>query len=235
MITVILLALLPAAGNIAGGVLVEVVPPAARWRNPMLHMAIGVVIAVVALEIMPDAVDVLDRWQIAAAFTVGGALYVLIRAGVARVVPSGRSRMWMIYVAVAADLFGDGLMIGAGASVGTSVGVTLALGQVLADVPEGAASVLTFRSNGVGRSRRLLISMSFAAPALAGAMAAYLALRGRPESWQFAALVITAGLFVVAVIEDLVEEAHEGDDETRASVWAVLAGFVVFALLSGAL
>lgn len=85
------------------------------------------------------------------------------------------------------------------------------------------------------RSRRLLISLSFALPALAGATVAYLALRGRPESWQFGALVSTAGLCVVAVIEDLVEEAHGEDDESWASVWAVLVGFVAFAVLSGAL
>jgi ZIP family zinc transporter len=43
-----------------------------------------------------------------------------------------RTSMWMIYVAVAVDLFSDGLMIGAGSAVATSLALVLALGQVLA-------------------------------------------------------------------------------------------------------
>lgn len=51
-------------------------------------------------------------------------------------------------------------MIGAGSSVGSGVGVTVAIGQVLADIPEGAATVLTLRGNQVPRRRRMLASAS---------------------------------------------------------------------------
>ena len=52
----------------------ELSPNADRWRNWALHGAVGVVFAVVAVEIMPRAVDELNGWQIAAAFLAGGAL-----------------------------------------------------------------------------------------------------------------------------------------------------------------
>ena len=41
MIDVLLLALLPAAGNITGGLVAEVTPPSDRWRNRALHAAAG--------------------------------------------------------------------------------------------------------------------------------------------------------------------------------------------------
>jgi ZIP family zinc transporter len=59
----------------------------------------------------------------------------------------------MISIAVAIDLCSDGLMIDAGTAVGTRLALVLALGQVLADVPEGFATIATFRDRGVPRRR----------------------------------------------------------------------------------
>jgi zinc transporter, ZIP family len=230
MLEVLLLALLPAAGNIAGGLAAELAPPSDRWRNRALHAAAGVVVAVVAVEIMPRAVDVLSGWVIAAAFLVGGGLYLLAQRAIeAR--SEGGGRAWMIYLAVATDLFGDGLLIGAGASVGGGLGLALAVGQVLADGPEGAAATMTFRGNGVPRSRRLLLSLATVIPVLLGAVVSYLTLRGRPESWQLTALVGTAGLFAVAAFEDMIAEAHETED-IQASTAALLLGFAIFTVVS---
>jgi ZIP family zinc transporter len=139
--------------------------------------------------------------------------------------------MWMIYLAIASDLFSDGLLIGAGASLGGGLGLVLAVGQVLADVPEGAASTMTFRGNDVPRSRRLLLSVATVVPVLVGAALSFLLLRGRPERWQLTALVGTAGIFAVAAFEDMIAEAHETED-TDASTAALLIGFALFTFVS---
>ncbi|MEZ5557759.1 MAG: hypothetical protein R3E86_04340 [Pseudomonadales bacterium] len=55
----------------------------------------------------------------------------------------------MIYGTAAVDLFTDGLLIGAGSSVNLGLGVVLAAGQVMADVPEGCAIVVNMRERGV--------------------------------------------------------------------------------------
>jgi hypothetical protein len=49
-----------------------VAPASDRWLNRALHAAAGVVIAVVAVEIFPEAVDVLSPWTVGVAFTIGG-------------------------------------------------------------------------------------------------------------------------------------------------------------------
>ncbi|AXV07114.1 putative CONSERVED INTEGRAL MEMBRANE PROTEIN [Euzebya pacifica] len=230
MIDVLLLALLPAAGNITGGLVAEVTPPSDRWRNRALHAAAGVVFAVVAVEIMPRAVDVVAGWLLALAFLGGGGLYLLAQRLI-QARAKGSGRMWMIYLAIASDLFSDGLLIGAGASLGGGLGLVLAVGQVLADVPEGAASTMTFRGNDVPRSRRLLLSVATVVPVLVGAALSFLLLRGRPERWQLTALVGTAGIFAVAAFEDMIAEAHETED-TDASTAALLIGFALFTFVS---
>lgn len=231
--SVLLLSLLPFAGNAAGGVIAEFIPGTGRLRSMALHAAAGVVMAVVAIEIMPEAVGTVPGWGIAAAFLLGGLLYMLLEWLIGKWAGShGSGRMWMIYVAVAADLFSDGLMIGAGSSVGAQLALTLAVGQVLADVPEGAAAVMTFRNNGVSRAKRLALSASFLAPVLAGALIAFSLLRDRGPTIQLSGLVVTAGLFSVAAFEDMIREAHETGEDSQLLTLALIAGFSLFALVS---
>ena len=235
LLRVLAFALLPAAGNFAGGLIAEFVRPSQRWLNRALHAAAGVVIGVVAIEIFPEALDVLSGWAIGVAFVVGGLAYIGLDTLVDRVSSTGRSRMWMIYLAVATDLFGDGLLIGAGTSVSAGLGIALALGQTLADGPEGFAAIFTFRANDVPRRRRLLLSASFFIPVLLGALLYFLVLRGRPETWQYAALVATAGLFVTAAMEDMMQEAHEASSDVQGSTLALITGVTVFTFVSAGL
>src|SRR5690606_8166890 len=120
-----------------------------RWLNWALHAAAGIVIAIVAVELIPEALGLLAGWWIAAAFAAGGLAYVLIEWLLQRKQTSdeggeARTGMWMIYVAVAVDLTSDGLMLGTGSAVSPTLGIVLAVGQVLADVPEGYAAVANF-------------------------------------------------------------------------------------------
>ena len=138
----------------------------------------------------------------------------------------------MIYIAVAIDLASDGLALGAGSAVSTSLALVLASGQILADVPEGYASIATFRSNGVPRPRRLLLSTSFVSFCTAGAVLAHFGLRQAPESIQKAALVVVAGLLTLAAVEDILDEAHDSKEDSKRSLLAFLFGFVLFTLVS---
>ena len=66
------LALLPALGNFCGGLAAEASRTTDRRLNYALHGAAGLVIAVVAVEIMPRVLESLSAWLIALAFALGG-------------------------------------------------------------------------------------------------------------------------------------------------------------------
>ena len=78
------LALLPALGNFAGGLLAERFPVSQRQLNLALHAAAGVVLAVVAVELMPEALAAIAGWAVALAFGLGGLAYVAIESLVDR-------------------------------------------------------------------------------------------------------------------------------------------------------
>lgn len=236
---VLLLALLPGAGNFMGGLAAEVRKPSPQFLNWALHAASGIVIAIVAVELIPNALGKLAGWWVALAFAVGGVAYLVLEVIVERLQDARgggeRTRMWMIYAAVAVDLTSDGLMIGTGAAVSMNLALILAAGQVLADVPEGYATVANFRTKGVPRFKRLWFSGSFFIYVVGSAMASYFLLRDAPPQLKMAGLVFVAGLLSVAAVEDMLEEAHETHADSRRSVLAFIGGFTLFTLVSAGL
>ena len=102
----------------------------------------------------------------------------------------------------------------------------------MADIPEGFSVIANFRDKGVSRRRRLLLSASFAIPVVGAAALAYLFLRGQSEAVQMSALVFVAGLYILAAVEDMLEEAHESAVDSRWSALSFLGGFALFLLVS---
>ncbi len=154
----------------------------------------------------------------------------------ARFGEEGNAGPWVIWFGVAVDLFSDGVMVGTGSTVAVGLGLLLALGQVPADIPEGLATISNFRSAGVERTTRMLLSAAFAVPIFLGATVGYWAMRGQPEPYKLMLLTFTAGVLTTLVVEDLVPEAHEevggAENEPRVAALVFIGGFVLFALIS---
>ncbi|ORE97030.1 hypothetical protein [Aurantimonas sp. 22II-16-19i] len=181
---VLALALMPAFGNFAGGVVAELIPTSRRMLNRALHAAAGIVTAVVAVELMPEALGgSAPPWAIVVGLCLGGAFYVLVEwfVDLMQGGDEDAAGAWMIYVAVAIDLFSDGLMIGVGSVVSFGLAFILALGQIMADVPEGFATIANFKEKGASRRRRIVLSASFVVPGLLGASIGFWLLRGQGE------------------------------------------------------
>lgn len=236
------LAALPALGNFAGGMLAEFTGVPKRRLNKALHAASGIVIAIIAVELIPEALSKISGWIIGIAFGLGGLAYLLVQGFVENTLQGGDRKqggsnlgMWMIYMAVAIDLFSDGLLIGTGSAVSTSMAIVLALGQVLADLPEGYATIANMKNKNIARPRRILLSISFIIPVMGAAVIAYYLLRNQSELWQMGTLCFTAGLLAVAAVEDMVSEAHESAEDTRGSIVAFTGGFVLFTFVSAGL
>ncbi|MGB3221471.1 MAG: hypothetical protein WBB23_01590 [Desulforhopalus sp.] len=239
ILTVLGLATLPALGNFGGGLLAEWLRPSKKTLNHALHAATGIILSIVAVEVMPAALRNTPSWLLALAFMGGGGAYLLVEYGIKRWQESKNTGAgagaWMVYVAVATDLIGDGLLIGTGSAVSRQMALILALGQILADIPEGFATIATFRDKGVGRAKRLLISASFLLPVVGAAVLAYFALRGQSEVLKMTGLVFVAGLYMLAAMEDMMREAHESAEDSRWSALSLLAGFAIFLVVSGGL
>jgi ZIP family zinc transporter len=241
ILRVIGLALLPGLGNLGGGLLAEWLDPSRRTVNRALHAATGTMLAVIAVKVMPAALGAAPAWLLALAFFAGGGVHLLVEGEIERwqegkeASDAAGARAWMVYLAVATDLVGDGLLIGAGSAVSGELALLLAFGQVMADVPEGFAVIANFRDKGVGEVRRLLLAASFVVPVVGAAVLAYFVLRERHAAIKVAVLAFVAGLYMLAAVEDMLGEAHESVEDTRWSAISFLAGFSLFLVVSGGL
>jgi zinc transporter, ZIP family len=106
-------------------------------------------------------------------------------------------------------------MIGAGSTIDLSLGLLLALGQTPADIPEGFVTIATFKAQNIARSSRILLSLSFAMPILLGTTLGCWAVRGTSDIVKFGLLAFTAGILLTIVIEEIVPEAHRGEEAER--------------------
>lgn len=245
LVRVLLFALFPAAGNFAGGLLAEAIRTSRRRLSIALHLAAGIVFGVIAVELAPRTLEGLDTWLAVAGFIAGGAAFIGLDALIDRFQSSsgkgaensgegdeGTGGAWSIYAAVAVDLFGDGLLIGAGSSLSFDLALVLALGQVTADIPEGFATIATFRDAGMARAKRILLSASFVVPVLAGAFLSYFLLRDQAQEYQLTALAFVAGMLLVAAAEEIIKEAHAVNPPSKLSSFALVCGFALFAAVA---
>jgi len=236
-LTVLGFAALPALGNFAGGVLAEFIVASDRALSLALHAATGVVVAVISLELIPESLRVDAPLMTVFSFVAGGLFFIAVdqvtqlvktRFGSGEDVDVGA---WMIFLGVAVDLFTDGVMIGTGSTIATGLGLLLALGQVPADVPEGLATIIAFKRQGIPRRRRFQIAAAFAIPVFLGATIGYWLMRGQSELVKMALLTFTAGILTTLVVEEIIPEAHQ-DGEARFATLLFLGGFALFGLLS---
>lgn len=235
-VTALALSALPAAGNFGGGLLAESVRISDRTLSLALHVAAGVVLGVIGIELMPEVLNAEPAWLVLVAFVAGGGFTIILDSLTDAIIERTGSTAtgagpWAIYLGVAVDLFSDGVMIGTGSTIAFGLGLILALGQVTADVPEGFATIATFKAQGMARRKRLWLAASFTVPVFLGATVGYWAVRGQAEILKLGLLAFTAGILLTVVVEDIVPEAHETDD-ARLAALALVGGFALFAFVS---
>lgn len=237
-LTVLALALLPAGGNVVGSLLAEMVKTPAWLIGAALHAAAGIAIAVVSIELTPRIIGELPPWLLVAAFLLGAAFSVGVVRGVKALnASSGGDKQtgagpWMVYIAIAADLFSDGLLTGAGSAVASRLGFVLAASQFVANIPGGFATGANFRKEGVGRSKRLAIAASFPAPVFVSAVLGFWLLQDASEATKNTVLAFIMGVLLLATVEDTLPEGDQPQPPRWISTASFAGGFTGFALMS---
>jgi zinc transporter, ZIP family len=231
------LSALPAIGSFLGGWLAEPLPSSKHNLSLALHAAAGIALAVVGVELMPQILQADPPWLVILTFVVGGGFFVLTRQSIKwlqRLVGDRQKNAapWLIFFGIAVDLFSDGLMVGTGSTIAFSLGLILALGQIMANIPGGLVTLATFKEQKVSRRNRQLISVSFCLPAFLGTTIGYWAVRGQDPIVKFSLLAFTAGILTTVVVENMVPEAAEKEKETYLETLFFVSGFALFALLS---
>jgi ZIP family zinc transporter len=224
----------PAAALVVGAVLATARRPPVWLSSLAQHLAAGVVLASVAVELIPE-LRTRSPVLTAVGFSMGIALMLGLRIVVRRlgretsrgvVVRSEGGPPIGLVAATGLDLLIDGLVLGAAFAVGQGAGIVLAIALTMELVFLGLSSVLALSKAGVAARRAIGVAVGLAATFLVGAVVGTVVLGAAPPT----VLTLTVGIGAVAlmylVAEELLVEAHEGP-ESEANITVFFVGFLI--------
>lgn len=227
------LTMIPVAATVLGGAIAVFRVPSDKTRSLVQHFAAGVVMAVVAGELLPEMTREHRPLGVLIGFVLGVALMLGVKALTERIEQkdeqAGDGKAGLL-IAVGIDVFLDGLLIGVGFAAGERVGTLLVVALTLELLFLGVSVAASLTEAKVGRARSLLTVTGLSGLVVLGALLGGSLLSGLSGLALEIVLSFGAAALMYLVIEELLTEAHEVK-ETPLITAAFFAGFVALYLL----
>ena len=226
--------LIPCLVALVGGLLTLVRPPGEKLRSVIMHVAAGVVFALVAVELLPDIIERHAPVEVGIGFATGTVLMLAIRYWSQRLeanapadstgtIPSG------FVVAMGVDFLVDGVLLGLGSLAGERVGTLMAIVLSVELFSLGGAVVARIGSEGVAVWKQLAVLGAMILAFLLGVYGAQLLLGDATTEILVIFLSFGLSALLFLVTEELLSEAHETED-TLLSTSMFFTGFLAFLL-----
>lgn len=219
---------IPVASTILGGVLTSIRKPSDGLRSMVQHFAAGLVVAVVAGELLPQLGRTHELWGIIVGFTLG----VFVMLAVQRFADNLEKRSEGndenksgLLAAVAIDCLLDGLLIGVGFSADARIGLLLVMAMTLEMGFLGVSVASSLGEAGWPRQRNMLTVAGLALLVIVGAFIGGTLLSGLNGFPLAVMLSFGAAALLFLVTEELLIEAHEVE-QTPFITAAFFAGFL---------
>jgi ZIP family zinc transporter len=222
--------LIPAVVSVFGGLLAVVWNPSHHTRSLIQHFAAGVVLAALAVEVLPElGREHAPGWILIASFTIGGLVMYAMKLWSIRMEATteglSKSEQWNygLIIATFMDIAVDGFIIGAGFAAGANTGLVLALGLSVELLFLGLSLV----SETIKGWRVAIMTSFLAGVVLACTFLGYFLLKGASISSISAILAFGVAALLYLVTDELLIEAHEVEEKPSSTLW-LFAGFLVF-------
>ena len=248
----LLYSLVPVVFTILGAAAGAYWPLVARLRGHVLHLAGGVVFAVVAVELLPEiqrraAEGGAPVYDVAIGFALGIGTMLAVDKVLDRIrgdddddddddeasddepAPPRRSGAVGISMlaAVGIDFLLDGLLLGVGFAAGAKIGILLALAEAAEQLSVGLALAGELTRAGVSRARGILIVTALGMLVFVSAVLGATVLSGLTGGTMEVVLSFGLAALLYLVTEELLREAHEERQSSTATAMFFL-GFLAF-------
>lgn len=222
--------LIPALVAVGGGVLASLWSPSHRARSLIQHFAAGVILAALAVELLPDIErEHANRWVLIGAFALGSFFMYGMKLWTLRMEHRSAKTNTVgglsigLLLATFVDVATDGFIIGAGFAAGGSTGTILALGLSVELLFLG----LALTSTATQGWRIIAISGALGSTVLIFSLLGSYLLAGASGTVIGGALAFSAAALLYLVTDELLVEAHEIED-VPISTLVLFGGFLAF-------
>ncbi len=227
-----LIMLIPALVAVAGGFLSLFWNPSHQVRSLIQHFAAGVVLAALAVELLPEiGREHAQPWVLITAFAAGSLFMFGMKVVTEKLEAGGHAAgkdakaalPIGLLVATLIDIATDGFIIGAGFAGGGETGLILALGLSVELLFLG----LALMSDALRGWKMIALTCLLGVEVFAFAVLGKWLLAGVSHDVLGAVLAASAAALLYLVTEELLMEAHEVEEKNYA-VLVLFAGFLTF-------
>jgi zinc and cadmium transporter len=217
------------------------------WIPRMVSYAAGVLLAVVFLDVLPEAIEKSDNTEAVSAVTLAGifGFFLLEKAALWRhhhgegAAPGhqhlgGRTGM-MILVGDSFHNFVDGLAIAAAFLTDVKLGVATSLAMIAHEIPQELGDFIVLLNSGYSRARALRYNFVSSLASVAGGIIGYLVFEDAQAAMPYI-LAVAAASFIYVAVADLIPHMHRSRD-VRSTAWqiALIAAGVATVMATDAL
>lgn len=227
--TPLLAMFIPALVASLGGVLAVFWNPSHQARSLIQHFAAGVVLAALAVEVLPElGREHAPGWVLIGSFTFGGLLMYFMKLWSIKLEAqtshlSNSNFNYGLIIATFIDVAVDGFIIGAGFAAGGNTGLVLALGLSVELLFLGLSLV----SDTIKGWRVVIMTVLLSSVVLACTLLGNYLLVGASTNIISAILAFGVAALLYLVTDELLIEAHVIAEKPSSTLW-LFAGFLVF-------
>ncbi len=219
---------IPAAVAVFGGALAALWKPSHQVRSLIQHFAAGVILAALAVELLPDiGKEHATKTVVLGAFAAGSVFMYLLKLGTKRLEEHGIGAVQGagvgLLTATFVDVAMDGFIIGAGFAAGGETGTVLALGLSVELLFLG----LAVTSDRIAGWRIVGVTAALGLTVLGFAVLGSALLSGASAAMLAGTLSFSAAALLYLVTEELLMEAHEVEEKPVATL-VLFSGFLTF-------
>ena len=232
MTTILMYVSIPVVLTIIGGVIAAYRSPGERTRITVQHFAAGVVFAAVGLELLPELVNNLKILPLLIGFSAGVALMLGVRKFSEKLEGKGGSSS--LVIASAVDMFIDGLLIGVSFEVGLEAGIVITVALTIELLFLALSFASSLSKEGKSKSRIIITTIILSLLVLIGAIIGGTMLQGIHDSALEGIIAFAVAALLYLVTEELLVEAHRGEEDSSFSTTMFFVGFLIVLILDTA-
>lgn len=220
---------IPAGVAVSGGIMAALWQPSHQVRSLIQHFAAGVILAALAVELLPDiGKEHATKAVVLGAFAAGSLFMYMLKLWTERLEGHGSGGAATgaavgLLVATFVDVAMDGFIIGAGFAAGGETGTILALGLSVELLFLG----LAVASDQIAGWRIVGVTVALGLTVLGFAVLGSVLLAGASPAVLAGTLSFSAAALLYLVTEELLMEAHEVE-EKPISTLVLFGGFMTF-------
>jgi len=205
--------------------------PGEKFTSGVQHFAAGLVIAAVALELVPEMITG-SKLVMAIGFIAGVGLMLGVRVATSNTEIPKENKTTdtgsTLLSAVGFDLIVDGLLLGLAVGQGLlkSLGLIAALTLEIGFLVLSTTTVLLSKGNSTSKVLLKTIGVTLLFPL--SAVGAYFFLKGLSGNALTAAVSFAVAALLYLVVEELLVDAHEGEDTPWVTALFFLGFLVIF-------